>query len=158
VNELSDHGLVDAGPSFDIRRKRCATIQSIFVWPVLPHNDPQKFIAVAAPASIKRSRQGTSMPDIKIERQHTASGGRYTARISGVDGEAELTFTKHGANLISADHTIAPDAMRGTGAAMALVQKLIADARAEGFKIIPVCPYVLAQYKRHPEWADVMSA
>ena len=33
-----------------------------------------------------------------------------------------------------------------------------ATIRAEGFKVIPVCPYVLAQYKRHPEWADVMAS
>jgi predicted GNAT family acetyltransferase len=24
-----------------------------------------------------------------------------------------------------------------------------------GFKIIPICPYVQAQYKRHPEWTDI---
>ena len=98
------------------------------------------------------------MADVKIERQQTLSRGRYLARIAGIEGEAELTFTRRSPTLISADHTGAPDFMRGTGVAMALVQRLIADARAEGCKVIPVCPYVLAQYKRHPEWADVMSA
>ena len=98
------------------------------------------------------------MADVKIERQQTLNSGRYVARIAGIDGEAELTFTRRSPTLISADHTGAPASMRGTGAAMALVQRLIADARAEGCKVIPVCPYVLAQYKRHPEWADVMSA
>ncbi len=98
------------------------------------------------------------MADVKVERQQTLSSGRYVARIAGIDGEAELTFTRRSQTLISADHTRAPDSMRGAGAAMALVQRLIADAREEGFKVIPVCPYVLAQYRRHPEWADVMSA
>jgi hypothetical protein len=46
--------------------------------------------------------------------------------------------------------------MRGTGAAKALVERLISDARAEGFKIVPLCPYVKSQYDRHPEWSDVM--
>lgn len=96
------------------------------------------------------------MPDIKIEREDTAKGGRYVARIAGVEGEAELTFTKHGESTISADHTGAPDTMRGTGAAMALVQFMLADARAKGFKIIALCPYVVAQLRKHPEWADVM--
>jgi GCN5-related N-acetyltransferase len=31
------------------------------------------------------------------------------------------------------------------------------NAPDSGFKIIPICPYVQAQYKRHPEWADVMA-
>ena len=48
--------------------------------------------------------------------------------------------------------------MRGTGAAMALVEHMIGDARASGFKIVPVCPYVLAQFRKHPEWSDVMTS
>jgi predicted GNAT family acetyltransferase len=98
------------------------------------------------------------MADVKIERQQTSASGRYIARIAGIEGEAELIFTRRSPTLISADHTGAPDSMRGTGAAIALVQRMIADARTEGFKVIPVCPYVLAQYKRNPGWVDVMSA
>jgi uncharacterized protein len=48
--------------------------------------------------------------------------------------------------------------MRGTGAAMALVEHMIGDARANGFKITPLCPYVLAQYRKHPERSDVMTS
>ena len=94
-------------------------------------------------------------PDIEIEaREH---GGRYVARIEGAPGEAELVFTTRGPGLVSADHTFAPDTMRGTGVAAALVERLIADARAQGFKIIPLCPYVRAQYARHPQWRDVIA-
>ena len=96
------------------------------------------------------------MTDIRIERELTPTKGRYVGRMEGIEGEAELTFSRTSPTLIIADHTFAPDSMRGMGAARALVDRLIADARAEGFKIIPLCPYVQAQYKRHPEWADVM--
>ena len=96
------------------------------------------------------------MPDIRIERELTPTKGRYVGRMDGIDGEAELTFSRTSPTLVIADHTFAPDSMRGMGAARALVDRLIADARAEGFKIIPLCPYVLSQYQRHPEWADVM--
>jgi len=34
---------------------------------------------------------------------------------------------------------------------------MIGDARAERFKIIPICPYVVRQYRKHPEWSDVMA-
>jgi predicted GNAT family acetyltransferase len=30
----------------------------------------------------------------------------------------------------------------------------VAHARAEGFCIMPLCPFVNAQRKRHPDWAD----
>jgi predicted GNAT family acetyltransferase len=95
--------------------------------------------------------------EIKIEKESADGIGRYVARIDGVEGEAELTFTARGPALVSADHTGAPDSMRGTGAALALVNALVADARSSGFKIVPLCPYVLAQYKKHPDWQDVMS-
>src|SRR4029450_122230 len=83
--------------------------------------------------------------------------GRYVATLAGQDGEAELVFTWRGDHLLSADHTFAPENLRGSGAAMALVERLIADARARGFKIIPLCPYVRAKYEEHPDWADVMT-
>ena len=97
------------------------------------------------------------MADIQVQREEAQTKGRYVARIVGTDGEAELTFTRRGPNMASADHTSAPESMRGTGVAMALVMRMIADARTEGFKIIPSCPYVQAQYKRHPEWSDVVT-
>ena len=96
------------------------------------------------------------MAEVTITRELTETKGRYVGRIDGIDGEAELTFSRASPTLVIADHTLAPDSMRGMGAARALVLRLIADARAEGFKIFPLCPYVKAQYQRHPEWADVM--
>lgn len=95
------------------------------------------------------------MADITVTRELTASKGRYVGRIAGVEGEAELTFSRANPGLVIADHTGAPDSMRGMGAARALVERLIADARAEGFKIVPLCPFVKAQFERHPDWSDL---
>ena len=44
------------------------------------------------------------------------------------------------------------------GVAMALVEHMIGDARASGFKIVPICPYALAQFRKHPEWSDVITS
>jgi hypothetical protein len=35
------------------------------------------------------------------------------------------------------------------------VKTLVANAREEGFHVIPQCSYVVAQFQRHPEWADL---
>ncbi len=70
--------------------------------------------------------------------------------------EAELTFSKTSPTLVIADHTSVPDTMRGGGVGAKLAERLVADARAGGYRIIPLCPFVKAQYQRHPEWADVM--
>lgn len=95
------------------------------------------------------------MAEIAITRQETAAQGRYAARIAGIEGEAELTYLRKGAKLVIADHTLAPDSMRGMGVAKALVERLVADARAEGFRIVPQCPFVKAQFDRHPDWSDL---
>jgi predicted GNAT family acetyltransferase len=95
--------------------------------------------------------------EILISKEDGPRHGRYVARVEGIDAEAELVFTHRGPGLISADHTEAPDALRGTGAARALVDALIADARATPFHIIPLCPFVRAQYVKNPDWQDVMT-
>lgn len=96
------------------------------------------------------------MSDISITRELTPTKGRYVGRVPQITEEAELTLSRASDVLVIADHTFVPDSMRGMGVGKALVDRLIGDARSEGFKIIPLCPYVKAQYLRHPEWADVM--
>ncbi|MEM1064062.1 MAG: GNAT family N-acetyltransferase [Pseudomonadota bacterium] len=95
------------------------------------------------------------MSDLEIEREVEGSKGRYVIRQGGE--EAELTYSITSPTLIIADHTGVPDAFRGKGFGQALVTRLVKDAREEGFKIVPLCPFVNAQRRRHPEWADVFN-
>ena len=97
------------------------------------------------------------MTDITITREDDGRHGRYVARVQGIDAEGEITFTQRGAGVISADHTGVPDAMAGKGVARALLDFMLEDARKTGFRIIPVCPFVRAQYARHPEWAELFT-
>lgn len=94
-----------------------------------------------------------TQPD--ITREDGPARGRYIARLDGIDAEAELTYSRASPKLIIADHTGVPDAFRGKGIGRALVTRMIEDARAEGFKIFALCPYVKAERLKHPEWADV---
>ena len=90
--------------------------------------------------------------DILLEEG--ASKGRYVYRLGAE--EAQMTFSKAGERLIIIDHTEVPDAFRGQGAGLRLVSRAVEDARAAGKKIIPLCPFANAQFRRHPEWADVL--
>lgn len=96
------------------------------------------------------------MADHIITREHGPTKGRYVIRLG--DDEAELTYSVTTPTLFIADHTSVPDAFRGTGAGQALVTRMVTDARVEGFKIMPLCPFVNAQRKKHPEWADAFAA
>ncbi|GHD19960.1 GNAT family N-acetyltransferase [Tianweitania populi] len=89
----------------------------------------------------------------RIEREDGAGTSRYVYRIDGA--EAELTFRETGDGQIIIDHTGVPDAFRGQGMGAKLVAQAVEDARAAGKTIIPSCSFAAAQFKRHPEWADV---
>lgn len=91
-----------------------------------------------------------------IQREDGATRGRYHIALAP-GSEAEMTFSKAPNGNITIDHTGVPSEFGGRGIAAMLVNRAIADARSEGFKITPVCSYVVAQFKRHPEWADLLA-
>jgi len=95
------------------------------------------------------------MSDIRLEE--SGSRGRYY--LEGPNGEvAEMTFSRTGPKLIIIDHTGVPDAFRGQGVGARLVARAVEDARAAGARIIPLCPFAAAQFRRHAEeWADVLN-
>ena len=95
------------------------------------------------------------MSDHEIETELQEGRGRYVIRDGGM--EAELTFSISSPTLRIADHTGVPEDWRGEGAGLALVRHLVDDARAQGFKIVPLCPFVNRMRARHPEWADVFA-
>ena len=90
-----------------------------------------------------------------IREEVKGAKGRYVFEKDG--HEAEMTYSVVSDALRSVDHTGVPETMRGTGAGKTLVEHLVADARAKGFKIVPLCPFVNAQRAKHPEWADVFN-
>ena len=91
----------------------------------------------------------------EVIREHCPHKGRYVIRQNGA--EAEMTYSITTPTLVIADHTEVPESFRGTGAGLAMLTQFVADARAEGFKIMPLCPFVNAMRKKHPEWADVFA-
>lgn len=95
--------------------------------------------------------------DITIETSDETTHGAYRAAVPGSPRLAELTWRARGEARI-AEHTYVPPEVRGHGIALRLVERLVADARAQGFTIVPQCSYVEAAFRRHPEWADVRAA
>ena len=93
--------------------------------------------------------------DETIQLEDNGAKGRYL--LTAPDGAvAELTFTRVGEHQLIIDHTEVPDAFRGQGVGLKLVTRAVEDARAAGKKIIPLCPFAAAQFRRHEEWADVL--
>lgn len=96
----------------------------------------------------------TSENPPEISRDMIETKGRYALRHKG--HEAVLTYSRLGRTAIIIDHTEVPDALRGTGLGRRLVERAITDARAEGLKVISLCPFAKAQIARTPAWQDVL--
>ena len=103
-------------------------------------------------ARLVQRKKEKLMPEIVITDETTH--GAYSMNVEGSDRPAELTWQARGPARV-ADHSFTPPAARGKGIAFDLVEFMVQDARDKGFTIVPQCPYVAAQFRKHPEWADV---
>jgi uncharacterized protein len=53
-------------------------------------------------------------------------------------------------------HTEVSDQLKGLGVASQLLSRMVDYARENKLAVIPLCPYVRAQFKRHPEqYSDI---
>lgn len=98
------------------------------------------------------------MPDLPIERHDDGSSGAFV--IFNPDGGtprfyAEMTYSWRGRVMVI-HHTGVREQLQGHGVARTLVPAAIDAARAEGFRIDPVCPYALRVFSKDTEGlADV---
>lgn len=57
---------------------------------------------------------------------------------------------------IALTHTEVPGAMSGQGVGSALAKGALDDIRAKGLKVLPICTFIGAYIKRHPEYQDLV--
>lgn len=63
---------------------------------------------------------------------------------------AEMVFSISGNNL-TVYHTEVSETLKGKGVSGQLLETMVNYARAHSLKVIPLCPYVNLQFRRHPE-------
>ena len=93
------------------------------------------------------------MNDIKLKLKDNGQGAFVIE-----DGDvrlAEMEMAVNNGNL-TIYHTEVADELKGKGVATQLLSTMAAYAREKQLKVIPLCPYVLAQFKRHEDqYADI---
>jgi predicted GNAT family acetyltransferase len=73
----------------------------------------------------------------------------------GIERLAEMEIGIVGDNL-TVFHTEVDDKLKGQGVASQLLAAMVAYARKNNKKVIALCPYVSAQFQRHPDqYADI---
>lgn len=95
-----------------------------------------------------------SFDPLLVTREVHDGGGAYSYPVAGAMRPAVLTWQDRG-DVRVVDHTFVPPEARGQGLAMRLVEAIVGDAQVEGFRIAPLCPYVVTAFGRHPEWEGV---
>ena len=82
--------------------------------------------------------------------RHNAAESRY--ELDTAHGLAIAVYREQGDRAIFT-HTEVPPAEEGKGVGTRLVQAALDDTRHRGFKIVPVCSFVAAFVRRHPDYA-----
>jgi predicted GNAT family acetyltransferase len=101
--------------------------------------------------------------NVTITHHAQGQGGVYVARIEDENARGTLEWEPRtglpkadvAADVRVATHTIVPKEIGGRGIAWLLVERLIADARDQGFRIVPQCSYVAKKFEENPDWADL---
>ena len=78
---------------------------------------------------------------------------RFEAEVDGQLAVVDYNLIEGG---IVVAHTEVPRPLEGRGIAGRMFEALLATARAEGRRVIPVCPVFALYIKRHPEAQDVL--
>lgn len=88
------------------------------------------------------------MTTIKLELNPKQEGAFLLFENDEKIGEMVLSISNE---TITVYHTEVDEKYSGKGYAKLLLDELVNYTRKNNFKIIPLCPYVFAQFKRHPD-------
>ena len=69
---------------------------------------------------------------------------------------AEMVYTMPAADKMIVEHTEVSDELKGQNVGYQLVHTAVEYARTHNLKIIPLCPFTNAVFKKKPEYADVL--
>lgn len=89
--------------------------------------------------------------------RHLVAGdkGKFSLR-DGKTVIGGLGYSRAG-DVVSLEHTVVEPAFRGRGIAKRLVAHAVEWARASGVKLKPACSFAVAEFAKHPEYADVLA-
>ena len=92
---------------------------------------------------------------MQITQNDDGKKGAFTLR----DGEqlaGEMFYTWAGESMFIIDSTHVDEAFRGQNVGRQLLDQVVAYARAQNVKIIPLCPFAKAQFDKDASIRDVL--
>jgi uncharacterized protein len=93
------------------------------------------------------------MEDVKFNLNTNGQGAFVIMDGAELMGEMVVSISD---NVLTVYHTEVSEKAEGRGFAKKMLTQMVDYAREHKLKVIPLCPYVHAQFKRHPdEYADI---
>ena len=74
--------------------------------------------------------------------------------------ESKIAFIEYiltNENIMFLTHTEVPIELEGKGVGSAIVSKTLAYIKEKGYTLAPLCPFVAAYVKRHPDWKSILA-
>ena len=69
---------------------------------------------------------------------------------------AEMVYSMSSPDKMIIEHTEVSDELKGQNVGYQLVRTAVEYARKQNIKIVPLCPFANAVFKKKPEYADVL--
>ena len=91
----------------------------------------------------------------EVQLKLDEDGNGFFLIMDGEEKLGEMVISILG-NTLTAHHTEVSPKAEGQGLAKKLLSTMVEYARRNDLKVYPLCPFVHAQFKRHPEqYADI---
>jgi len=91
---------------------------------------------------------------MEVKHSNAERNGVFYIEENGVR-QAEMTYVWANTDKFIIDHTEVFPGNEGKGLGKILVQAAVDYARANNFKIMPLCPFAKKVFDKTPEYADV---
>ena len=90
-----------------------------------------------------------------IKQLEDSNKGEFFLEVDG-KRKASMTYSYAGEDKIIIDHTEVDESLKGQGIGYTLVENAVEFAREKGLKIMPLCPFANAVFKKRSEYKDVL--
>ena len=88
-----------------------------------------------------------------MQVRHDPAARQFSVEVEGTTGVLDYGLRD---GVMTITHTGVPDAIGGRGVAGELTRFALETARAQGWKVVPMCSYAAVYLRRHPEYSDVV--
>ena len=90
----------------------------------------------------------------RIDIGDATEEGAYVVSVDGERAGRAEYLMREGRHVFV--HTEVDERHAGAGLAAQLIRFALDDVRSSGGRIVPICPYVSAYIRRHPEYEDLV--